>query len=419
MYMYMFSNDTTEDLAIKQKLLDNTVSIDLLIEFTDKKTKTLTSENILLDTLELTNSICDDSTLKFGGCISSQLSISVFGVDDELNGREIKVYIYQKYIDELYPSNTLYPKTEIVDSPASNLYPCKLVPVRACIFTGIIDSSKRQQNRNVREIIAYDKLYQVSKINVYNWFYGMAYHSPKITIKDLKETLVDILESNGITFDTSIYGSDDNYTLDLSYQLVEDICDRKLTALELLENYCEITAHFAYCTGNGTIKILRLPQAGMELVPYEVKYYTDLTFESYTVASITNARFPYNKGKTQNVQIKNVSATKEKKNYYDSDNKLTAFNKTNTIISNLIRPNGSLLSGWLFYDFRPFNANLFGRWWLEPGDTITLDTGADDIKKITTTIFNRTINGTAGLSVTASTTSSERQGVEEKQWGTT
>ena len=415
----MFSNDTAEDLAIKQKLLDNTVSIDLLIEFTDKKTKTLTSENILLDTLELTNSICDDSTLKFGGCISSQLSISVFGVDDELNNREIKVYIHQKYIDELYPSNTLYPKTEIVGSPASNLYPYKLVPVRVCIFTGVIDSSKRQQNRNVREIIAYDKLYQVSKINVYNWFYGVAYHTPKITIKDLKETLVDILESNGITLDTSIYDSDDNYTLDLSYQLVEDICDRKLTALELLESYCEITAHFAYCTGNGTIKILRLPQAGMELVPYEVKYYTDLTFEDYTVASITNARFPYNKNKTRNETIVDVSASGEKKNYYDSDNKLTAFNKTDTIISNLIKPNGSLLNGWLFYDFRPFNANLFGRWWLEPGDTITLDTGADDIKKITTTIFSRTINGTAGLSVTASTTSSERQGVEEKQWGTT
>ena len=415
----MFSNDTAEDLAIKQKLLDNTVSIDLLIEFTDKKTKTLTSENILLDTLELTNSICDDSTLKFGGCISSQLSISVFGVDDELNNREIKVYIHQKYIDELYPSNTLYPKTEIVGSPASNLYPYKLVPVRVCIFTGVIDSSKRQQNRNVREIIAYDKLYQVSKINIYNWFYGVAYHTPKITIKDLKETLVDILESNGITLDTSIYDSDDNYTLDLSYQLVEDICDRKLTALELLESYCEITAHFAYCTGNGTIKILRLPQAGMELVPYEVKYYTDLTFEDYTVASITNARFPYNKNKTKNVQIKDVSATKEKKNYYDSDNKLTVFNNTDTIISNLIKPNGSLLNGWLFYDFRPFNANLFGRWWLEPGDTITLDTGADDIKKITTTIFTRTINGTAGLSVTASTNSSERQGVDEKQWGTT
>ena len=419
MYMYMFSNDTAEDLAIKQKLLDNTVSIDLLIEFTDKKTKTLTSENILLDTLELTNSICDDSTLKFGGCISSQLSISVFGIDEELNNREIKVYIYQKYIDELYPSNTLYPKTEIVGSPASNLYPYKLVPVRVCIFTGVIDSSKRQQNRNVREIIAYDKLYQVSKINIYNWFYGVAYYSPKITIKDLKETLVDILESNGITLDTSIYGSDDNYTLDLGYQLVEDICDRKLTALELLENYCEITAHFAYCTGNGTIKILRLPQAGVALEPYKVKYYTDLTFEDYTVASITNARFPYSKSHTRNETIKNVSASGDKKNYYDSDNKLTACNKTNTIVTNLIRPNGSLLNGWLFYDFRPFNANLFGRWWLEPGDTITLDTGAEDIKTITTTIFNRTISGTAGLSVTVSTNSSERQGVDEKQWGTT
>lgn len=415
----MFSNDTAEDLAIKQKLLDNTVSIDLLIEFTDKKTKTLTSENILLDTLELTNSICDDSTLKFGGCISSQLSISVFGIDEELNNREIKVYIYQKYIDELYPSNTLYPKTEIVGSPASNLYPYKLVPVRVCIFTGVIDSSKRQQNRNVREIIAYDKLYQVSKINIYNWFYGVAYYSPKITIKDLKETLVDILESNGITLDTSIYDSDDNYTLNLSYQLVEDICDRKLTALELLESYCEITAHFAYCTGNGTIKILRLPQSGVALEPYKVKYYTDLTFEDYTVASITNARFPYNKSQTRNETIKNVSASGEKKNYYDSDNKLTACNKTNTIVTNLIRPNGSLLNGWLFYEFRPFNANLFGRWWLEPGDTITLDTGAEDIKTITTTIFNRTISGTAGLSVTVSTNSSERQGVDEKQWGTT
>lgn len=411
--MYMFSKDTAEDLAIKQKLLDSTVSIDLLIEFTDKKTKTLTSKNILLDTLELTNSICDDSTLKFGGCISSQLSISVFGVDEELNNREIKVYINQKYLDELYPSNSLYPQSS--ETEENGLYPYQIISVKACIFTGTIDSSKRQQNRSVREIIAFDNFYVASRINLYNWFYNFALFSPKSTIASFKEIIVDICEEKGLIIDKDSFASaDDDSILSLSYKIVQEVFDNKeLSVLDLLQDYCECSAKFAYCDGDGNIQFKQLPQKGNVDNVYNIDYYSDLTFEDYTVKEITKVRFPYNKNLKYKAVVYNKSG---KQNYYDSDNKFTTCNTSDLTLSNLIKPNNAPFAGWAFYDYRPLSVNIFSRWWIEVGDTITLATGADDVKTITTTIFTRTISGTAGLSVTVSTNSSEYQGEEEKEW---
>lgn len=73
----------------------------------------------------------------------------------------------------------------------------------------------------------------------------------------------------------------------------------------------------------------------------------------------------------------------------------------------------------MFYEYRPFSVNLFDRWWLEPGDTIQLNTGVEDTPTITSTIFNRTLSGTVGITVQVSTESSEYQGDDDKQWATT
>ena len=181
--MYMFSENKAEDLEIKKKLLENTISRNIQIVFTDTKS-ILPNENIVFDSLELTNSICDDSTLRFGGCISSQLTFSTINFKKQLVGREIKVYIKQSYLDNVYPSKDLCPSGE--------LYPCKVVDKSACIFTGTIDSAKRQQNKNIKEVTAYDNFYIAGKINIYTWFFGFATYSPNATIKGLKECVIDM-----------------------------------------------------------------------------------------------------------------------------------------------------------------------------------------------------------------------------------
>lgn len=400
----MFSDDKEKDLDIKRKLLDNTVSVSLRIEFTDGKT-TINDDKIMLDTLELTSSICDEGELTFGGCISSQLTVSVFNVSDDLTNREIKVYITQDYINDLYPSDSLY--------ASDNLYLGEQKQVDVCIFTGTVISCKRQQNRDIKDITAYDNFYLASKINIYPWFYNLAYHTPNADIKSLKETIIDICEEKGLVIDSgSLYGIDDNYKLSLSDALVEDIYNGELSAMDLLKDYCECSARFAICNGNGEIKFISLPQENDTENVYEVGYYKDLTFEDYEVVKISKARFPYNKSKKSTEIIYTKSG---KQNYYDSDNKLTACNTDKSIVGNLIKPANAPYAGWLFYGFVPFSADLFDRWWIEPGDTITLNTNDNDIPQITSTIFNRTINGTVGLNVQVSTDSAEYQGDEEKE----
>lgn len=405
--MYMFSENKAEDLEIKKKLLENTISRNIQIVFTDTKS-ILPNENIVFDSLELTNSICDDSTLRFGGCISSQLTFSTINFKEQLVGREIKVYIKQSYLDNVYPSKDLYPSGE--------LYPCKVVDKSACIFTGTIDSAKRQQNKTIKEVTAYDNFYLAGKINIYTWFFGFATYSPNATIKVLKECVIDMCEEKGLIVDSNFYDSEDDKKLSLSATIVKEVYNGKLTVLNLLQDLCECSAKFAFCDGEGSIKFKKLPQENDVTDVYTVGYYTDLNFEDYTVAKITKARFKYSKDKTY---TENIVATSGKQNYYDGDNKFISCNTEKTLVSKFIRPSGAVYGGWMFYEYRPFSVNLFDRWWLEPGDTIQLNTGVEDTPIITSTIFNRTLSGTVGITVQVSTESSEYQGDDDKQWATT
>ena len=151
---------------------------ELIITFTDngetdvEYEADITEENVVSESMRLTQSICDEDHLKFGGCIASEFSIDLLNTDDRqftqsLVGRWISVKLIRHTISNrpIYPSSTLY--------PSDNLYPgYEPDETTHYIFSGKIDSAKLNQNdMNVRTIIAYDALAILHATDTTNYVY--------------------------------------------------------------------------------------------------------------------------------------------------------------------------------------------------------------------------------------------------------
>ena len=80
---------------VKKQLLNDSLQREIIISFPDNDIPDITGENIVSESLELTQAISDGKEFKLGGCIAGQLTVRVINVDTELNGKRIKVIMKQ------------------------------------------------------------------------------------------------------------------------------------------------------------------------------------------------------------------------------------------------------------------------------------------------------------------------------------
>ena len=357
--------------------------------------KEIGSNNIIADSFELTQSICDEGELIFGGCIVGQMSIQVINIEQNINNRRVNVFLRQKYgTDILYPANNLY--------PADDLYPgYQTSNVEVQIFSGTIDSSLRQKNRSIKEIIAYDDLYVASKKRVFEYFKSIAMYSPTIKIGDLVESIL-VKSLNDVQTLFTEFNADKK--LSLSYDLVKSVCNEKLTAVDLLSACCELNTCFAVIDRFGKIKFVNL----LHPLSETIDYYSDLTFEEYTTAPINIVKFPYNKDK-----LFAYGHGADKQSWYISDNIIT---KCCTDISNIVMALNEGGNNYIFgnvYKYRPFTADIYARWWIEPGDKVIIKTGYNDTETVESFVFSRTLKGINGMKSNVQANGTEFLGKDE------
>jgi hypothetical protein len=138
---------------------------ELIITFTDNGEQgvpleaDITADNIVEESMKLTQSINDENYLKFGGCIAAQFSIDLLNTDnrkftDSLVGRWISV----KLIERTDSENPLLPSSEL--TPGAMVYPGNEFNSNVhYLFSGRIDSAPQsKEDLNVRTIIAYDAM---------------------------------------------------------------------------------------------------------------------------------------------------------------------------------------------------------------------------------------------------------------------
>ena len=406
------------DEQIKPLLLENGIHREIIIRFpnaTEGEISEIGSSNIIAESFELKHSICDEKEFVLGGCIAGQLAIQVVGIEQALNNKRINVFIRQTYsTGDLLPSDALY--------PSDDLFPgLQKVTIETQIFSGTIDSSLRQKNRSIKEIIAYDDMYLMSQTKCATWFLGYVQYT--ITKQDatlwrlLYSTLehFETLTNVSVGIGTFSPGFNGNKILKMNYDTAKSVIKDNMVVTDLLKAYCELNACFAIINPFGKIKMVQLYEQESSAktvkkpVDEEILAYSNLEFEEYTTRPINRIRFKYNKDLNFDY---GHSATRQ--SWYVSDNIITSCcSDVGDFVTAFNNNNGNNYIFNDLYSYRPFSADVFARWWLEPGDKVKIKTGYDDTETVESFVFERTIKGINGMRVTLKAQGTEFIGKDE------
>ena len=282
---------------------------EILITFSDNEDEgvtpiaAITSDNIVSESLNLKQSICDNEALTFGGCIASELSIKLLNTAErqfttELTGRWINVQITQYYAepdDIVYPSATLY--------PSNTLYPGTQVRNKSFyVFSGYIDSATIDKtDKNVINVKAYDflaKLHQQDATDFMYMFFktsgthSLSYLLSQITSKSNNQVLDISYPGFSIYLQESYKGlTGTSITVGSFVPYNAQWMERKdqITFGALLKSLCEVLAVFCYVSPNSQKGVLTTTRLFGDIETYD--FYEKCEAEGYKSTGNTDFKF--------------------------------------------------------------------------------------------------------------------------------
>lgn len=374
---------------------------------------TLAPSQIVSESMELKQSICDNRELKLGGCIPSQLKLDVMniGLDSngnriDLSGKRIAVIIHLgDDSGDLYPNMALY--------PSDNLYPNQAGGQQKdyVLFIGQIYSYKKTSNRKISRIIAYDRMFYsttvLCKQRIYN--YLKLHDADYFTVGDLIRQFfpeagirIASLSSNrlinynnllsivDLPFDSLVK---DSFTYNDFMQLIIELNAAFLVEDTPGENLTHTNAHPRVIA----------PFKTVDQPKYEISTYSHLQYDDFLAKPIRYFQLPYQGGATY--IYKSQLEDLPEYGHYISDNvltKCTARDEVRTIIRTLDADfNGGTdcILGDV-YVYRPFKASIFNRWWVQVGDRIRIPTVNDDeISYVESIVLSRKVKGIRNIKV--------------------
>lgn len=196
------------------------------------------SDRICWETFELIESLCDDDNIRFGSCETSQMSIEVADVDDDIRGQEISLKLT---IDD-------------IDIPLGIFY---------------IDSIEKTTSKRRKRLICYDRMYYL-QTDVAKW-YKQLFSSvdTRISIKDMRNSFFDWF---GIEQEDTELPND-------SILISKTIDAEEINGLDVISAICEINGVFGHIDryGRFVYKALVYPN----IYPDEDLYPSEETFPGY------------------------------------------------------------------------------------------------------------------------------------------
>lgn len=198
---------------------------------------TLQESQIQAESFELEESLLEQNSIEFIGCISSCAKISIASVPQKLKNKKIVISIYT--------DNT---QTEPVP-----------------LFTGYVVDDKRTSNKRLRNIVAYDEIYSLAEKDVTEWFntqVALLEAGKTITIKQFRTRLFQHL---GITQKKANLANDSFSIKKLTNMVKGDDTEEtdteeeeKIYALDLIKAICQINGVFGIIGRDGKFVYRRL-----------------------------------------------------------------------------------------------------------------------------------------------------------------
>ena len=159
------------------------------------------------------------------------------------------------------------------------------------VFTGLVDSCKKDKLNDDRRLIAYDPAYYLGNINVATWyenFFGTLEEGQTVTLKQTRESLVSFV---GITNPTGAL-LNDSITVSKTLNLSSG------SFAAVMKMLCEISCVFPHFNRKGQLEYITLsnPTTHDLSDAYE---WSNSAFEEYETAAITGVLFTNSEDETK------------------------------------------------------------------------------------------------------------------------
>lgn len=327
---------------------------------------TIDNDDLIKESVQLTERIETDKNLNFKGCNASVFSFKVSKFTTDIRGQYIEATI---------------------QADPNSLTPGEVLP----LFSGYVETQSNMNYEDyVCDITAYDPLQRILDLDVTAWYNALTF---PITMKNLRDSFFTYV---GMTQEDALLVND-NITLNNS------VTDPTVTGALVLRSICQLNGRYGQYGRDKKFHYRRLGSisAGtfpgfntypdIELYPAEPNaneqilknLYTSCEYQPYDTKKVTKVAIIGQDG-----AVKGEYGTTTGDTFYLSDNKL-AWGVTN---ANLASQN--ILQEVKDISFTPATLNCKGLPYIECGDIVLANTR---INAVTSYVLERTLNGIQAL----------------------
>ena len=164
--------------------------------------------------MSVEKTLCSSAALNFGECNASSFEAKIVGIQD-LSGVKIQVL---QYIGDY----------------------------EVWIFTGVIDSCKKENNKSSRELVAYDDFYKLFDTDVIGWYNDIFNASDSYSIKEFRTSLCEYLDIE----------QEDTTLVNDSVTIQKTISSSTLKAKDVMYAICQINGVFGHISPTGKIQYI-------------------------------------------------------------------------------------------------------------------------------------------------------------------
>lgn len=302
---------------------------------------TITNTDLYNENFELTESLCSESELRFGSCEASVLKFKIANTVGSLKNKVLTV------------SEVLNGQT---DTPFQ-------------IGKYKVDSHVPSGDRNYRDIVAYDFMYDIINANVADWYNALTF---PMTQKSFRNSFFDYF---GIEQEEIVLIHDDMI-------IEKTIGGTEISGKTIITAVCELNGVFGHINRHGRFAYIELSQNVQETI--DKNRHISSEFEDFATCLISKLQIRQEENDIGAIAGNGVNS------YVINDNFLV-YGKTANTLQKIAERTFEKIR---YISYRPFKAQVRGNPCLEVGDRIVLQSRNKDIESC---ILERKLYGIQSL----------------------
>jgi len=225
----------------------------LILEFDDDPQTVISNDKVVQESMELEETLCSDSNLKYGCCESSCFNVRVVN-NGSLKGKTFTAKLQFQSRGILINDSGDYIENDegsyIGTYNSSNADTITIGNYK-------VYSDKPTSDRAYRDLTCYDLMYDILDVDVASWYNDLTF---PMTLKSFRDSLFTFL---GVTQETTTL-INDNYIVKGNYQV------DSLSCKDVLQSICEANGVFGHINRSGNFEYISLPSVETVVLDHHI-----------------------------------------------------------------------------------------------------------------------------------------------------